>query len=252
MGQPGLTPRHMALHAPPKTLRAGRSVAQAMPTKEVTALSDTNTNQARQTRLAHDVRKEELLRAVIDVCAQEGISKLSVSNITKHVGCTRSLFYHYFPNKEAALEAALDYTIDAFIDRLRTWNANRTRGDIEGALDTISALLRSMVLQTPDLPKSIAIGGDAILYTDFVHRVAERCARYICDSTVVEFQRYHEVLIDHVFETFYVLISGLIMFIRSHPYTSTEVIKDIIASTLHIEGFTAKYASRNPECPATA
>ena len=74
----------------------------------------------------------------------------------------------------------------------------------------------------------------------------------MCESTVVEFQRYHEVLIDHVFETFYVLISGLIMFIRSHPYTSTEVIKDIIASTLHIEGFTAKYADRNPELPATA
>ena len=220
--------------------------------REVTALSEPRTNQSRQTRLAHDARKEELLRAVIDVCAREGISKLSVSNITKHVGCTRSLFYHYFPNKEAALEAALDYTIDAFIERLRTWNAGRTQGDIEGALDSIAVLLRSMVLQTPDLPKAISVGGDAVLYTDFVHRVAERCARYMCESTVVEFQRYHEVLIDHVFETFYVLISGLIMFIRSHPYTSTEVIKDIIASTLHIEGFTAKYANRNPELPATA
>ena len=103
-------------------------------------MSEPRTNQSRQTRLAHDARKEELLRAVIDVCAREGISKLSVSNITKHVGCTRSLFYHYFPNKEAALEAALDYTIDAFIERLRTWNAGRTRGDIEGALDSIAVL----------------------------------------------------------------------------------------------------------------
>ena len=212
-------------------------------------MSNVHDNQQRQIRLSHDDRREELLHAVISVCSEEGISRLSVSNITKRAGCTRSLFYHYFPNKEAALKAALDYTIDAFIERLREWNSNRTRGDIEGALDSIAALLRSMVLETPELPKSIAEDGDAILYTDFVHRVAERCARYICESTVIDFKRYHEVMIDHVFETFYVLISGLIMYIRSHPYTSTATIKDIIASTLHIEGFTEKYADRNPEKP---
>ena len=215
--------------------------------REVTALSEPRTNQSRQTRLAHDARKEELLRAVIDVCAREGISKLSVSNITKHVGCTRSLFYHYFPNKEAALEAALDYTIDAFIARLRSWNEGRTFGDIEGALDGISHLLKTLVLEMPGISGSITEGGDAVLYTTFVNRVAERCARYICESTVVDFARYHEVLIDNVYETFYVLISGLILYIRSHKDVPEPVIKDIIACTLHIEGYTEKYKDRRPE-----
>ena len=201
---------------------------------------------ARRARMAHDDRREEILRAVIAVCAEEGIGHLSVSEVTKRVGCTRSLFYHYFPHKDAALEAALDFTIDAFIERLRAWNAARVHGDIEGALDSIAALLKSMVLETPGLPRSIASNGDAMLYTDFVHRVAERCARYICDSTVVDFARYHDVLIDHVYETFYILISGLILFIRSHPEVETTVIKDIIASTLHIEGYTEKYPERRP------
>ena len=201
---------------------------------------------AHRERHTHDHRREEILHAVISVCSEEGISRLSVSGITERVGCTRSLFYHYFPNKEAALEAALDYTIDAFIERLRAWNASRVRGDIEGALDSISVLLRSMVLETPDLPKSIAADGDAVLYSAFVHRVAERCARYMCESTVIDFARYHEILIDHVFETFYVLISGLILYIREHPTVKTAVIKDIIASTLHIEGYTSKYPERRP------
>ncbi len=201
----------------------------------------------RRARLAHDDRREEILQAVIAVSAEQGIGHLSVSSITNRVGCTRSLFYHYFPNKDAALEAALDFTIDAFIERLRTWNASRVRGDIEGALDSISALLKDMVLETPELPRTIASDGDAMLYTDFVNRVSERCARYICESTVVDFAQHHDVLIDHVYETFYVLISGLILFIRSHPDTSEAIIKDIIASTLHIEGYTEKYPERRPE-----
>lgn len=202
-------------------------------------------------RLNRDDRRTEILRAVIAVCAEDGISRLSVSKITACVGCTRSLFYHYFPNKEAALEAALDFTIDNFIDRLREWNEQRTLGDIEGALDSISSLLKRLVLDTPDLPRSIASHGDALLYTNFVDRVAERCATYICESTVEDFKAHHEVLIDHVYETFYVLISGLILFIRSNPRVPTSVVKDIIASTLHIEGYTSKYPERNPERPRT-
>ncbi len=200
----------------------------------------------RAPRLSRDERRDELLQAVIADCSERGISRLSVSGVTERVGCARSLFYHYFPSKEAALEAALDFTIDAFIARLRQWNASRVRGDIEGALDSISALLKSLVTEQTDLPRALAAGGDAVLYASFVDRVAERCARYICDSTVIDFARYHDVLIDHVYETFYVLISGLIMFIRSHPDVDEGTIKDIIASTLHIEGYTAKYPERRP------
>lgn len=202
---------------------------------------------ARQARHTHDARREEILQAVIAVCSTESIGKLSVSSITARVGCARSLFYHYFPSKEAALEAALDYTIDAFIARLRAWNESRELGDIEGALDGISELLKTLVLEMPGISSSITEGGDAVLYTTFVNRVAERCARYICESTVVDFARYHEILIDNVFETFYVLISGLILYIRSHRDVPVSVIKDIIACTLHIEGYTEKYKDRRPE-----
>lgn len=206
-----------------------------------------DTHEHSRTRHSRDERRDEILRAVIDVCAEQGLARLSVSSVTARVGCTRSLFYHYFPSKEAAFDAALELTIDAFIDRLRAWDRERIPGDIEGALDGISSLLKTLVVETPDLSRSIAADGDAVLYTAFVDRVAERCARFICETTVVDFSRYHDVLIDHIYETFYVLISGLILFIRTHPDVEVTVIKDIIASTLHIEGFTQKYPERRPE-----
>lgn len=198
-------------------------------------------------RLAHDDRRDEIIDAVRAVVAESGISRLSISAVTKRVGCTRSLFYHYFPTKEDALQAALDQSIDAFMAQLTVWNDQRVTGDIEGALNSAAHMLKTLVLQQDDaMPHTVATGGNAGLYATFVHRVADRTARYICESTVVDFAALHEVRIDHLYETFYVLITGLVMFVRANPDVPEETVKDIIASTLHIEGYTAKYPERRP------
>lgn len=198
-------------------------------------------------RLAHDDRRDEIIDAVRAVVAESGISRLSISAVTKRVGCTRSLFYHYFPTKEDALQAALDQSIDAFMAQLTAWNDQRVTGDIEGALNSAAHMLKTLVLQQDDaMPHTVATGGNAGLYATFVHRVADRTARYICESTVVDFAALHEVRIDHLYETFYVLITGLVMFVRANPDVPEETVKDIIASTLHIEGYTAKYPERLP------
>lgn len=193
-------------------------------------------------RLSADARRAEILAAVRDLCATDGVGRLSVSRITERAGCTRSLFYHYFPDKEAALDAALDDVIDGILEEIRVWNAGRVRGDIEGSLDSAVTLLRRLVIEQESLPRSLMADGGAALYTGFVHRLADRAATYVVDSTVQDFARFHSVNIDHVYETFYTLICGLIMFIRTHPETPDDTIKDIIAQSLRIEGYTRKYA----------
>lgn len=196
----------------------------------------------RRERLTADDRRAEILAAVRDLAAEQGVNALSISEITRRAGCTRSLFYHYFPDKEAALDAALETVIDGFIDRLRNWNASRVQGDIEGSLDSAVSLLRACVLRQNDLPRAIMAGGDAALYANFTDRVADRVASYIVQSTVVDFARFHSIHIRHVYETFYVLICGLIMFVRTHPDASDNVIKDLIAQSLRIEEYTRTYA----------
>lgn len=197
-------------------------------------------------RLAGDERRREILTAVREVSAEQGVSHLSVSAVTKRAGCTRSLFYHYFRDMDDAVAAVMDEAIEDFIAKLKAWNAGRVVGDIEGALDTLAPLFKRMVADGKELPNSLTAGSGS-LYGGFLHSVVERVADYICSTTVVDFARLHPLRIDHVHETFYTLIMGLLMYIRTHPDVPDETVKDIIASTLHIEGYTAKYPERRPQ-----
>ena len=52
---------------------------------------------------------------------------------------------------------------------------------------------------------------------------------------MADFRRLHKVRIDHVYETFYMLILGIVGYMRQHPEASDDVLKDIIAQTLHFE-----------------
>lgn len=196
-------------------------------------------------RLTGDERRREILAAVRDVSSELGVSHLSVSAVTKRAGCTRSLFYHYFADMDAAVTAAMDEAIDGFISELEQWNASRTVGDIEGALDTVAPLFKRLVVSGHELPSTLTSSSGA-LYGGFLHNVVQRVAQYICDTTVVDFVAHHDLRIDHVYETFYTLIMGLLMYIRTHPDVPDETVKEIIASTLHIEGYTAKYPERKP------
>ncbi len=189
-------------------------------------------------------RREEILEAVRQTCTEEGAARLSVSAITKRAGCTRSLFYHYFPDKEAAVAAVMEEAIDGIIRELERWNASRVVGDIEGALNSVAPLFKRLVADNHDLPGALTSGSGA-LYGGFLHNATERVATYLCQTTVVDFERLHHMPIEHVYETFYTLVMGLLMYIRTHPDVEDETVKDIIASTLHIEKYTARYREQN-------
>ena len=196
-------------------------------------------------RLPGDERRRRILKAVRIVSAERGVSHLSVSAVAKQAGFTRSLFYHYFSDMDAAVEAVMDEAIEGFIHELERWNASRVVGDIEGALDTVAPLFKRLVVDGHELPATLTSGSGA-LYGGFLHHAVERVAHYLCETTVADFIAHHDLRIDHVYETFYTLVMGLLMYIRTHPDVPDETVKDIIASTLHIEGYTAKYPERRP------
>ena len=50
-----------------------------------------------------------------------------------------------------------------------------------------------------------------------------------------DYAELHEVRIHHLYETFYVLILGVIGYLRQHPDADNQVIADVIAQTLYLD-----------------
>ena len=150
-------------------------------------------------------RRADIVAAARELYEEQGLSKTSVQDITNRMGVARSLFYHYFPDKEAVTSAVLDDYVADFIEATHYWNAQRHPGDIESALSSVVKLM------------------------------ADRVATYIVDTTVRDYGALHEIRIEHVYETFYVLILGIVGYLRTHPDVDDEVLKDLIAQTLHMD-----------------
>ncbi len=172
-----------------------------------------------------DARRAQIVHAARAICLEKGFSKITISDIAGRVGMTRSLFYHYFQDKDQVADAVLDDVIDEVISQLEEWNANREVGNISKALDDVVRLTRSL------------IADEGPLYIKFIDRVADRIAEYICNSTVRDFEKLHGMPITNEHETFYTLIVGLISLIRLHPDIEDTVIRQVAAQTLHLNEY---------------
>lgn len=183
----------------------------------------------------YEQRRSDIVEATRQLYEERGLSRTSVKDIAERAGITRSLFYHYFPDKQAVTSAVLDDFIEDYIEALSIWNDERMAGEIEQALDGVVRVLRVSVFEGSSFRRALDTRENAALYIEFINRVADRTARYIVDTTVRDYSELHSVSIVHLYETFYILILGICGYIRTHQDVSDEVLKDIIAQSLHME-----------------
>lgn len=182
-----------------------------------------------------DARRAQIIAAARDLYEERGLSHTTVKDITERVGVTRTLFYHYFPDKDAVTSAVIDDYTQDYVEALANWNDERIEGDIDQALSTIVKLLRIGLFEDDTFHIALSSRENAALYLEFVNRVADETTRYIIDTTVRDYADLHDVRIDHLYETFYVLILGVIGYLRKHPDADDAVIADVIAQTLHMD-----------------
>lgn len=199
---------------------------------------------------ASAARREEIATAARDLYEEKGLAKTTVRDITERVGVSRSLFYHYFPDKEAVTSAVIDGYVDDFVESAEIWNEQRQEGDIEGSLASAIRLLRTNVFENNSLHKALTTHENAALYLEFISKAADRLAHYIAETTAQDYAARYDVEIDHVYETLYVLICGLVSYVRTHPDTDDATLMDLVAQTLHMRR--GKQGESQAESPAEA
>ncbi len=86
---------------------------------------------------ASDDRREQMLRAAIDVIAERGFPETRISDIGRRVGASSALVIYYFGTKDRLLTDALRYSEDLFYAE-----AARRLDAIDGARDKIEALVQ--------------------------------------------------------------------------------------------------------------
>ena len=173
-----------------------------------------------------DARRLQIVQAAREICLEKGFSKITISDIAERVGMTRSLFYHYFQDKDQVAGAVLDDVISEVIARLEEWNEHREAGNISKALDDVVRLTRSLIADEGPFSQRLIEDGNAALYLRFIDRAADRISEYLCGSTVREFEEKHGML-----------IVGLISLIRLHPDIDDDIVRQVAAQTLHLDEY---------------
>lgn len=182
-----------------------------------------------------DERRAEIIAVARDLYEEKGLTRTSIQDITNRVGVTRSLFYHYFKDKDELTSAVLDALVDEYVEALTYWNQGRQEGEIDDALASVVKVLRVGLFENSPLHAALTSKENASLYLEFVNRVTHHIATYMLESTVQDYGKLHEIKIQHLYETFYVLILGVIGYLRTHPDTDDSVIADLIAQTLYLD-----------------
>lgn len=186
-------------------------------------------------KLDYDERRAQIIETACELYRERGLARTSIKDVAQRVGVSRTLFYHYFPDKDALTSAVMDAYTSEFLEALMHWNEERREGDIEHALSSVVKLLRVCLFENDPFHIALASQENAELYLMFENRVADHATKYILDTTVRDYEARHEIRIDHLYETFYILIMGVIGYLRQHPDADDSVIADVIAQTLHMD-----------------
>lgn len=180
---------------------------------------------------APDERRDEILAAARALFAEKGINKTSISDVAARVGVTRGLVYHYVADKDSLVDAVLAEYIDEIVERIRAWDAARETGNIEQALIDCVALFRQIAGPGAEIPRI----DDTHLHHRFLDRTVEAVVDCFRTTTVEAYARRHRIEIENVYETFSVLVYGLIGLIRANPSIEDERLVSIVRQTLRLD-----------------
>ena len=181
-----------------------------------------------------DARREEFIDAARELFVSQGIRDTSITQISDRAGVTRSLFYHYFSNKEAIVNAVIDQITTDFMEQVELWHATFNRDDMRASMQALIGLIRSFLRDENNLGSLSLRNENAMLRQQFGVRTAQTLShRFEQQLDTLGSTAWAESL-PHPRETYYVLVIGCMSLMTHSGNVSDDTLIDIIADILHI------------------
>ena len=185
-------------------------------------------------RAASLARRESIVSAARELFETQGLKGTNIQDITVHAGITRSLFYHYFSDKRAVTDAVIDTFVDEYIDDVNRWSQVYVIGDRESAVFGLLKIMRTHFFSENPFLISLNDPCNSALHVSMVNKASERTARFVISSFMKNYCASHDLDINHLYETLYVLFLGLFNYLYAHPDANDEVLKELVLQTVHV------------------
>lgn len=87
----------------------------------------------------HKLSRSDIITAVAELIADQGLENLTMRNIARHVGCSVGTLPHYFDGKDDIVIAALNWSNERIFSRLGNMDINEMK--VENLYDVIKTAM---------------------------------------------------------------------------------------------------------------
>lgn len=183
----------------------------------------------------NDARRETFVDAALELFNEKGLESTSIKDISQKAGVTRSLFYHYFPDKNAVVEAVLDKWVGDFIERLQTWADDLGTDVLRNSLYTLVPILRNHLSESKSFSDRVIRSENVALRTQFTLHAAKQVSLFLAErcSQWNRWSRRDEVR--HPEETFYLLTLGTLSLLSQDDSIPDDTVVDLIVDTIRLD-----------------
>ncbi len=176
-------------------------------------------------------RRDSIITAARELYETQGYSNTNIQDITQHINLTRSLFYHYFSDKEAVTQAVLDSYIDEYVERFKKAVKETKHTQI---MDVLAEAVYTSYL--PQLHENKFIcelhdKSNAALYGDLIDRSAQRSADLVL-QTLDSIDMPESLRAIHTFERYYIFFLGLFSYFKYYTTVDAETVYLLINRAL--------------------
>lgn len=180
-------------------------------------------------------KEGEIMLSARKLFEERGVAATSIKTIAAEAGLTRELVYYYFSDKQAIIEAVFDDFVEDLVETAMVWNEFRLFGDTRGSLaKCVEAFRRSLEYQGKPRPM-FAVLDELGRRDEFRLRAVRETVEAIDEYVVTEYAAYHKIEIDLVYESFCLLIFGMVGLIRMDPNIPNETLMKLVEQVLHLD-----------------